>query len=249
MLPFQLKPKYEYELIRIGSNGDGGYLVEKQSLTKSKFLIGGGINDNWDFEKQFARPFIGIYDKLSLMYLFQRLIINTAKIFLFKNPKFFIKSIGNIFEYFILKKNFIKGYISDYENHDKNYITIKTIIDEHCSKISSNSIFLKLDIEGSEYRILDDIIDLQDLFSGIIIEFHDIDLHQEKILKFVKNIDMHLVHIHPNNYGGVDKNNDPKVIEITFSKSPKIISERVILPNILDKPNDKKIQDLKLKFK
>lgn len=248
MLPEKLKPKFQYELVRVGSNNDGGYLVEKNSLSDSIFLIGGGINDNWEFEKQFKKPFIGIDDRLSINYLTQRLIINFLKVLLLKN-QYFIKSIKNIFDYLLNKNSFLNGYISNYDDKSKGYVTLKTIIDKYYSKKSSNNIFLKLDIEGSEYRILNDIITLEDYFSGIVIEFHDIDLHLDKILKFIEKLDMSLVHIHPNNYGGVDKNSNPKVVEITFSKYPKIISKKVRLPNILDKPNGEGIQDLELKFK
>ena len=52
-------------------------------------------------------------------------------------------------------------------------------------RIKSNKIFLKIDIEGSEYRILDDLIRYQDLIKGLVIEFHNIDLHMEKILNFI----------------------------------------------------------------
>ena len=248
MLPKQLKPKFNYKLIRIGSHSDGGYLIENNSFLNSDFLIAGGINDNWEFEKQFKKPFIAIDDRLSITYLIQRLIINFLKILLLKK-QYFIKSIKNIFDYTLNKIFFLNGYISNYDDKSKGYITLKTIIDKYYSKKSSNSIFLKLDIEGSEYRVLNDIITLQNYFSGIVIEFHDIDLHLDKILKFIEKLDMSLVHIHPNNYGGVDKNSNPKVVEITFSKYPKIISNRVRLPNILDKPNGKGIQDLELKFK
>jgi len=248
MLPEQLKPKYNYRLIRIGSYSDGGYLIEENSFQNSNFLIGGGINDNWEFEKQFQKPFIGIDDRLSIAYLVQRLIINFLKALLLKK-QYLIKSIKNIFDYTLNKKNFLNGYISNYDDNSKGYITLKTIIDKYYSKKSSNSIFLKLDIEGSEYRILNDIITLQDYFSGIVIEFHDIDLHLDKILKFIEQLDMSLVHIHPNNFGGVDLNDDPKVVEISFSKFPKIIENEFSLPNILDRPNSETDQDLKLNFK
>ncbi len=247
MLPTQLKPKFNYKLIRIGSYSDGGYLVEKNSFQNSTFLIGGGINDNWDFEKQFKKPFIGVDDRLSITYLIQRLIINFLKVLMLKK-QYFIKSIKNIFDYTLNKKNFLNGYISNYNDKSKGYITLKTIIDKYYSKKSSNNIFLKLDIEGSEYRVLNDIITLQNYFSGIVIEFHDIDLHLDKILKFTEQLKMSLVHIHPNNFGGVDVNDDPKVVEISFSKFPKIIENEVSLPNILDRPNCDILQDLKLNF-
>ena len=39
MLPKIFKPNNEYDLIRVGSNNDGGYLVEKNSLFETKYLI------------------------------------------------------------------------------------------------------------------------------------------------------------------------------------------------------------------
>ena len=54
-LPINLKPKFEYNLIRIGSKHDGGYLIEKNSLLESKFLFSFGISTNWDFEKDFLK--------------------------------------------------------------------------------------------------------------------------------------------------------------------------------------------------
>ena len=54
--------------------------------------------------------------------------------------------------------------------------------------------------------------------TGLVIEFHDVDLHQEKILEFINNFNLELTHIHPNNFGLKDDNGDPKVIEMTFEK-------------------------------
>jgi hypothetical protein len=39
MLPIEFKPKNEYELIRLGQDNDGGYLVDKKSIEDSKSLI------------------------------------------------------------------------------------------------------------------------------------------------------------------------------------------------------------------
>jgi hypothetical protein len=53
MLPKELKPKYCYNLLRLGKNNDGGYLVEKESLLNSECLISCGISLDWSFEKDF----------------------------------------------------------------------------------------------------------------------------------------------------------------------------------------------------
>ena len=43
------------DLVRIGRNNDGGYLVSKSDIEKSDVLIGLGINDDWSFERNFKK--------------------------------------------------------------------------------------------------------------------------------------------------------------------------------------------------
>jgi len=44
MLPKIFKPKNEYNLIRLGQDNDGGYLVEKDSFTEAKSLVSFGLS-------------------------------------------------------------------------------------------------------------------------------------------------------------------------------------------------------------
>ena len=55
MLPKFLKPKQEYDLIRLGQDNDGGYLVEKQSIINSNCLITLGLGYDWSFEKDYSK--------------------------------------------------------------------------------------------------------------------------------------------------------------------------------------------------
>ena len=48
-----LKPKYNYDLIRLGKDFDGGYLVGENSVRGADYLISFGINEDWSFEKDF----------------------------------------------------------------------------------------------------------------------------------------------------------------------------------------------------
>ena len=109
--------------------------------------------------------------------------------------------------------------------------------------------FFKIDIEGSEYRILDELIEFQDLLCGLAVEFHDLDLNLYKVENFIKNFNLSLTHIHPNNYGFIDSRNIPSVLEMTFEKNPAESNENLIFPNKLDQPNDPKNKDIKLTFK
>ena len=49
------KPKNKYSLDRIGKENDGGYLINRESIFKSNFLLSFGIFDDWSFEKSFKK--------------------------------------------------------------------------------------------------------------------------------------------------------------------------------------------------
>ena len=53
-LPNLLKP-VKCKLIRCGSQNDGGYLVSKKSIERSKSLISFGILDDCSFENHFIK--------------------------------------------------------------------------------------------------------------------------------------------------------------------------------------------------
>ena len=129
----------------------------------------------------------------------------------------------------------------------KNLVDMSTVF----NRVNCNKIFLKIDIEGSEYRVLDDLIRYQDKITGLVIEFHNIDLHIQKILNFLKNFKLNLVHIHGQNPGGedyLDCNGDPTQIELTFSSYSRYISNNPCIPSLLDQPSDPRYGDINLKF-
>ena len=255
MLPKELKPKHCYNLIRLGKNNDGGYLVEKNSLLNSESLISFGINLDWSFEKDFfklkERP-IHCYDHTIKYSFFKKVSRNS--LFKFFNKKYYsINGLKEIF--FNIKlykdyKNFFSGKVVHFESAvglGKNLVDMTSIFE----RIKSNKIFLKIDIEGSEYRILDDLIRYQDLIKGLVIEFHNIDLHMEKILNFISNFKLNLVHIHGQNPGGVDyldRNGDPIQIELTFSSYSQYKDVIPCIPNKLDQPSDRRYEEVNLKF-
>lgn len=256
MLPKIFKPVNEYDLIRLGKNNDGGYLVEKESLAEAKSLISFGIAFDWSFEKHFLKikncpihcydPFI----KYSNIKKFSRKsLIDLFKIKNLFNKRLLKETINNIFLYNDYKKFFSKEVV-----HYESSIGVgnnKVDFSETIKKINSYPIFLKIDIEGSEYRILDDLINYQDKISGLVIEFHNIDLHKDIISNFIKKFSLSLCHIHGQNPLGsnyLDSNNDPIQIEMTFSKSKNILSPKPKIPHPLDQPADFRFQDVELNF-
>ena len=255
MLPKELKPKHCYNLVRLGKNNDGGYLVEKDSLLNSESLISFGINLDWSFEKDFfklkERP-IHCYDH-TIKYSFFKKFSRNSFLKFFNKKYYSISGLKEIFSNIKLYKDykkFFSGKVVHFESAiglGKNLVDMSTVF----NRVNCNKIFLKIDIEGSEYRVLDDLIRYQDKITGLVIEFHNIDLHIQKILNFLKNFKLNLVHIHGQNPGGedyLDGNGDPTQIELTFSSYSQYISNNPWIPSLLDQPSDPRYRDINLKF-
>ncbi len=235
------KPKHNYFLERIGKENDGGYLINSDSILKSNYLLSFGIFDDWSFEKNFIKynknSKIFCYDDvISFNFIFSRSIKKIIlDLFKFKFNSIF-RNLYTILDYVFIK-NKIKFYKKKIAKGDVQEI-IKNL----------DKVFLKVDIEGNEYQILEDILEVQKNISALIIEFHDVDKNRDIIENFIKRFELKLTHIHPNNYGKLDKNNDPVIIELSFEKYPKILDGNVKLPNILDQRNNIEKKDIYLKF-
>ena len=238
-----LKPKKKYKLVRLGSLNDGGYLVGENSLKNAETLISFGIEDNWQFEKDFQITNMNskvkcFDDKSILKYLVKKFIIELFLLPYYRRLNF-IKYFKNIINFLKIRKkiDFIQKKIS-YDDLKNIFIFIK-----------KDNIFLKIDIEGSEYRILEEIIENQSRIIGLVIEFHDFDYHKNIIYDFCKKLNLSLIHIHPNNFSPKDKNGDPLVIELTFERNPRIVDDNLVLPHELDMKNNPLESDIELTFK
>ena len=244
-LKLNFKPQNSFKLIRCGRNFDGGYLLTKKSIELAECLVSFGILDDCSFEEEFLKinsVNSYCYDHTVNNSYWKKRIYNDLGASIYNlNLKFFKNTLNRYIEF----KKFFK--------RKTNFLEITTIKKGSLEKIISKNklrqnIFLKIDIEGSEYRILDDIIKNREKFTGIVIEFHDVDINKDRIEKFIEKLNLKLTHIHPNNYGGVDEFGDPLVIEMTFEKDPEKNSEEFSLPNKYDQPNNPEAQDIKLIF-
>jgi hypothetical protein len=237
--PKFLKPKRNFLLKRLGKDNDGGYLVDINSLTSANTLISLGINDDWSFEldaqKENKNINIICYDiSLSFIFLFKIFVKKLVFIF-FYGYKETIRSFANILSYFFfLKKNFVSKKIT---SNDLIIITKKL----------QPPFFFKIDIEGSEYRILEDLLKLQNKISGIVIEFHDVDLFHNKIKYFISKFKLELIHIHANNCNV--SWHEANTIELTFSKNPVTSGRKIKLPHKFDHKNLKQFPEILIKFK
>jgi len=239
-----LKPIHNFDLLRVGKKNDGGYLVGKSSLEKSKFLISLGLNLDWSFEKDFllkskqhiiAQCYDDVLDRNFLIKdLVNKFILSLYKM----QTRHFFKSLINYLDFIKMNK------LIEFSKKKIFYNDLNKVL----KKLPGN-IFLKIDIDGGEYRILNDILHNQKKILGLVIEFHDHDLHKEIIKKFIKSLKLTLVHIHANNFAPLDLNGDPTVFELTFDRYPvKLNNKNVQLPNKFDMPNKHDGKNIKLNF-
>src|SRR6202000_2111234 len=83
---------------------------------------------------------------------------------------------------------------------------------------TGSQVFVKMDIEGGEYRVLDDLLRHSKNVVAMAIEFHDVDILPGMFNSLVEKIkrDFYIVHIHGNNLGGMAPFNFPIAPEISF---------------------------------
>ena len=137
-LPNIFSVKQAKDLVRIGSDNDGGYLVSQKDIEKTQVLIGLGICDDWSFEEQFVlRNDVEVvaYDaSVNFRFWVRRVITETIK-----NP---FKMYA--FKKFLSYKYFFKGK----HKHIKKFVGLNSNDNIHCTfrclnETNSKNIFLK----------------------------------------------------------------------------------------------------------
>lgn len=256
-----LVPNINNNLIRFGRKADGGYIVDKKIALKSNYLISFGLGDDWSFELDFLK-----FNKNSKIYIYD----HTVNVFQFlspflKNLRRFItlrSSFTNLYNSYLKLKNYL--YLLNIKQiffyrkkvtstvKARNQINIPIII----SRLKKESrLVVKCDIEGDEYKIINQIIKHANQIEMLIIEFHHLDKKEKKFLKIIDRLRSYffIIHIHGNNHCEQLKSGLPIVIEITFANKrnkDNYFKKRFTFPSKkLDFPNNPYKKDLKMVFK
>ena len=254
--PVHVDNKY---LQRVGKNFDGGYVILKKFLKDTSLLISFGLSDDWSFEKHFFKInncFIETYDHTVTDTFWIKRFFNDLWRFLILK-KLRPSKIINIFKYiyyrFFFSKTKIKHIQKKIGKDTSNSISLNSVLK---NKKKFDKIFLKIDIESSEYLILDQIIAFPKKIIGFVIEFHELDIYRKKVENFLNKAKKNysLIHIHGNNYTGLDKNLNPYTVELSFARNDYIKNK--LIKNIkkypiegLDQPCNKNHPDIEIFFK
>jgi hypothetical protein len=245
-LPAFLKHKTIKELVRIGKANHGGFVISQKDIENSDLLISLGVTEDWSFESHFIAikkiPVIAYGTAVSNNYLLSQLVKSLIR---FDRPKLAWYWLRTYYRY----KKFFSGDNTHLEQHigakfNENYSTLQEVFD----RVKSNNIFLKIDIEGNEYRIFEELIRNQHRISGLVLELHDCDLHMERIHNFIDQFSLAVIHIHANNFAPLSTiNRIPLVLDITFSAVPNPNIDYKY-PSPLDMPNNPNAEEIMLNF-
>lgn len=200
----QLSPlATEHHLIRVGPDGDGGYLVP-DDLSGIAACYSPGVSDTIGFDLDCAQRGMKVFladasvDELPV-----------------EHPGL----------------SFTKKFLACWE--DDTHTTLDAWVDSTQADDRKADLMLQMDIEGAEYQVLASVSDaLLSRFRIIIIEFHHLDhLWDQGFLYLVAPIFKRLlrshycVHLHPNNCcgsivrGGLEI---PRIMEFTFLRKDRV---------------------------
>jgi hypothetical protein len=214
----ELSPvRTDKNLLRLGANGDGGYLVP-DDLEGILACFSPGVGNLSAFENDCLKFGMKIF-------LADKSVDRPAV----QNENF----------------NFIKRFIGP--TTDEDYITMDDWANLYLKENDTSDLLLQMDIEGYEYfSIINMSETLLKRFRIIVIEFHELEklwdkeFFEKATIALKKIMQNHMcVHIHPNNcyelvvHYGIEI---PRVAEFTFLRKDRIRSHvpQTIFPHPLD---------------
>lgn len=219
----RFRTKYiSVDLVRIGGDGDGGYLLP-DNLNDVKYCFSPGVSQVADFEAHLSKQY-GIKSFMA------DASVNKPP---FNDDNFYFSS------------KFL-GSASD-----PDFITLSDWVRDCIGDDSSEKI-LQMDIEGGEYDVLAyESAETLKQFSTLIIEFHTMQTMAEYyFLKMVSAIfeklylNFSIAHVHPNNAVPVQDFDGvlvPRIMEVTFIRNDLIDRfsnpHDIMLPHPLDRKN------------
>ena len=226
----RFRDKYvEMNLIRIGEEGDGGYLLPN-ILDETSYCFSAGIGHTVKFEHELGASY-GIKSFVADASVETLYVSNDDFAFV---PKFLGPRTCGAF------------------------ITLSDWMEESVGRESRKQI-LKMDIEGGEYSVLIyEPNEVLARFSIMIIEFHKLqNLLERNFLGIFSAIfekifhDFSICHVHPNNCCGIAKLDGievPRTIEVTFIRNDLLAesskSGNIHLPHELDRKNIENNEDI-----
>ena len=210
-----------HELVRIGGDADGGYLVP-QDLRDIAVCFSPGVDTNASFEIDLLNRY-GINSRLA---------------------DYSVDEVPMHFR----AKSFIKKFLGSYDS--EKFITLDAWMEQQEEYPGNQDFLLQMDIEGSEYKTLLSLSERNlRRFRIILVEIHNVenwcdpaffDIAETVFAKLLKYF--HVVHNHPNNCCGIVNMGGvlaPRVFELSLIRRDRAFpaGHQDSFPHALDRPN------------
>lgn len=238
-------PHAPADLVRVGAKFDGGYVISHRMIEAAGGLLSFGLSDEWEFEEEFTRsacvPVVCFDPTVNGLFWAKRFAAGLVK-GLFSLDLRRLRRGMRMIDY----RRYFDGRRNRHVRKAIGYSGPKSLslADAIATAGLTGPLMLKMDIEGWEYRILQQLVDLRSEFIGFAIEFHDIDLHEQRIVDFVEAVSDRfiLIHFHANSHTTIGPNGLALVFELTFMARSLLqpgeqLSVRALPIAELDAPN------------
>jgi hypothetical protein len=243
-------------LARVGGTNDGGYVIPVDLLKQADVLITMGLGPNWQFEKDAralnSRLRIDVYDHTVSDKLFARQWLAGVAALVVGKTGFEIvrrrrRRLQDYRAFFGREATHFRKRIHDHS--DSQSVDIPTVFE----RAGMGKVFVKMDIEGAEYRVLEDVMSFADRILCLAVEFHDTGPLRPVFERAVAATRQRfeIVHVHANNFSPLYRDGVPEALEITFARRDLVVGtrRRTVLPlPDLDQPNDPQHRDYRLTF-
>ena len=179
-------------LKRFGVPRDGGYVGPPESIANNSVIFCFGLSYEWSFETEITSQvkntrFIAFDPTVSFGIFVIEVLKSFKHLFNFGDNEsayrrfrvfgYRLKVVKNyVFSFYFQRNQHIKKWVKGKKVNLKNCISIAEIFFEFGK---DKEIILKIDIEGDEFELLEELLKLGQISAvrSLFIEFHDLDLN------------------------------------------------------------------------
>lgn len=203
-----LCPVQAPNLTRLGDLMDGGYIVPRGIVDKADGLLSLGLGDNWSFDAAWhalkPKDPIHLYDG-SVTRDSLQVTINVP-----------------VRRNLDLKSAYDAFFTGQIQHINKNVGPGSDQIDLNAclDGLQGQNTFIKMDIEGGEYALIESILANSSRIIGMVMEFHFCNSHRAVFQTAVTALQKEytIVHLHGNNHVDIGNEGLTDCLELTFAR-------------------------------
>jgi hypothetical protein len=258
------RPRRFADLVRMGRDADGGYVLPRRMITASRALLSLGVEADWTFEEALlaVTPTLEItcVDGTTGPEIIRARVLKelgrVLKQLRFARAFEIARGLSKprAFRRFFARHQFLKLMVAG--RPGPGLVTLDELLARVRGADAGRWVLVKMDIEGSEYEVLAASHELWSRVAGLVIEFHAVDRRWAEFEAEVAVLmrSFYVAHVHGNNHDGcVPGTSVPLTLEITLINKalcegePPLSTASYPLPG-LDWPCKRGHPDLPLSF-